>query len=406
MTVRSFFGSIGLNMQTNDELVMLKFDHPDRRAFTLVELLVVIAIIGVLIALLLPAVQAARESARRTTCVNQVKQIGLAMQNHLSAKQVFPTGGNTKSPDIADYVSGGTNNPGTPNGPDKQGLGWAYQILPYLEQGAVQNITKQSDLQTTLISLYFCPSRRSPQRLSSDTTTTVLIDYASAQPSSYKCPTTIAPGEKYNVRPFDVYSGSHIDANDAFWCGNNGNIPPPDGVYDGVIVRTPYRITGCDPTSACSAATQTAPARGQYVPGNPKAVQPKQVTDGMSNTFMVSEKYVRSDVYYGGVSPTRVFSASDDRGWTDGWDPDTVRFTGYQPIGDSDPSCFTSDVNISRRCNGDGPDVFFFGSAHTGGINAVFADVSVHFISFDVDVVVFNSLGTRNGEETVDISQF
>ena len=67
--------------------------------------------------------------------------------------------------------------------------------------------------------------------------------------------------------------------------------------------------------------------------------------------------------------------------------------------------CFGSDVNITARCTGDGPDVFFFGSAHTGGINATFADGSVHFISFDVDVVLFNSLGTRNGEELIDLSE-
>src|SRR5688572_4922124 len=108
------------------------------KGFTLVELLVVIAIIGVLVALLLPAIQAARESARRTTCVNQLKQMSLAMQNHVSAHGVFPTGGSRYNPDIANYVTGGTANPGVPNGPAKQGLGWSYQILPYLEQGAIK----------------------------------------------------------------------------------------------------------------------------------------------------------------------------------------------------------------------------------------------------------------------------
>ena len=86
--------------------------RPLRPGFTLVELLVVIAIIGILVPLLLPAVQAAREAARRTTCMNQVRQMGIAMQNHVSSFGVFPTGGNAPNPKIEDYVSGSTSNPG------------------------------------------------------------------------------------------------------------------------------------------------------------------------------------------------------------------------------------------------------------------------------------------------------
>src|SRR5688572_17401378 len=122
-----------------------------RRAFTLVELLVVIAIIGVLVALLLPAVQAAREAARRTTCLNQVRQMGIALQNHVDALKVFPTGGNVPNPFIEDYTTGTRTSPGTPNGPNKQGLGAFYQILPFLEQNAVKGIRTQGQLQSTLI---------------------------------------------------------------------------------------------------------------------------------------------------------------------------------------------------------------------------------------------------------------
>src|SRR5262245_20738462 len=105
-----------------------------RTAFTLVELLVVIAIIGILVALLLPAIQAAREAARRTQCKNNVRQIRLALQNHEGTRKVFPTGGTKRSPDLQKYLTNGTA-----NGPAKQGLGWAYQLLPYLEEQAVHD---------------------------------------------------------------------------------------------------------------------------------------------------------------------------------------------------------------------------------------------------------------------------
>jgi prepilin-type N-terminal cleavage/methylation domain-containing protein len=128
--------------------------------FTLVELLVVIAIIGILVALLLPAIQAAREAARRTQCKNNLKNIGLSCLNHLDTAKIFPTGGAYWSPQLDHFIVAGKA-----VGPDRQGLGWGFQILPYLEEDAIHNLTTEAEISSTVIPLYVCPSRRGIKKL-------------------------------------------------------------------------------------------------------------------------------------------------------------------------------------------------------------------------------------------------
>jgi prepilin-type N-terminal cleavage/methylation domain-containing protein len=128
--------------------------HCARRAFTLIELLVVIAIVAMLMALLLPAVQAARESARRTQCVNNLKEIGLAFHNYVDSHLCFPPayiqGSGTQS-----GVSYGVSYPdGGYNG--LSGWGWGALILPYIEQG---NLYKNLNLKPAVLGDRKCDGR-------------------------------------------------------------------------------------------------------------------------------------------------------------------------------------------------------------------------------------------------------
>lgn len=203
-----------------------------RTAFTLVELLVVIAIIGVLIALLLPAVQAAREAASRTECANHLKQIGLAFHNHHDVHRRFPDGGeywNTSRSLVN----------GSPRVSPDQNWGWPYQLLPYMEQENAWRLPNDQDVRNSLQENYFCPSRRRPQRIfDSRYGDSCMIDYAGNAGTSRAGPSAGAYG--------------------------NG--------LDGAVVRRPIPNSGRSPS-----------------------VRFAHITDGSSNTLLVGEKYMQLD---------------------------------------------------------------------------------------------------------------
>lgn len=158
----------------------MRLNYSRSLGFTLVELLVVIAIIGILIGMLLPAVQAVREAARRTSCSNKLRQLSLAFHLHHDSHNFFPTGG-------WDWFRPPVINNGSPAIGEQQHAGWGFQVLPYVESTNVW----QSDALTAIATpnpIFFCPSRRGPQtvvgednyfpRFELETVTRALCDYA------------------------------------------------------------------------------------------------------------------------------------------------------------------------------------------------------------------------------------
>jgi prepilin-type N-terminal cleavage/methylation domain-containing protein len=332
-----------------------------KRGFTLVELLVVIAIIGVLAGLLLPAVQSAREAGRRTQCVNNLKQIGQAFQNHVASKKYLPLGGmySWSGDDNPDELNGLWYRPGALPGAENLPVGWPFQILPFIEEGNVLNEPDWERVKDMTFSLYFCPSRRGRTQNTKETDPGFLngmMDYASATPAS-------KPTDQRAM--FDFWKG----APDSFQIA-------PDTMYYGMVVRT----KSCPPIGF------------------------NDVKDGTSKTLLVSEKFLPLDNYDGGGpffdGLIRAFEG-DDRGWSDGWDFDTVRSTGLPPKQDhAIPAAEYNQPSLWWQ------ERIRFGSAHSGGIQAVFGDNSVRTISYDIDRDVFNKLGNRNDGQMVDASQW
>ena len=370
---------------------MAAIEARKKRGFTLVELLVVIAIIGILVALLLPAIQAAREAARRTQCKNNLHNIGLSIHNLFNSYKYFPTGGTLPNPSIENYLRDTFTTPpllraGPANGPFEQGLGWMYQLLPYLEEGAIKDsIVKTTQLTKLPISLYNCPSRRGATF--DPNTQNALVDYAATVAGPSRSEIGDAAFNQYLNDPAPALTYFKQNEGDIFWgckgCTNsnwwdltkleslmNSGSKP---VFRGVIQRGDWYVG-------------TTLATSRHIGYMVKMTDAK-ITDGTSKTLLVSEKWIYATMYLGGSG------SGDDRGWTDGWDFDQIRSTLIQPrpdgtgppvtLGDSDPGNFP------------------LGSAHPSVFNVVFADGSVSSLNFDIDLETLNRLGNRSDGEAV-----
>jgi prepilin-type processing-associated H-X9-DG protein len=354
-----------------------------------VELLVVIAIIGILVALLLPAIQAAREAARRTQCRNNLKNIGIAIHNLHDTYKMFPTGGTQPNPGIEQYLRDSPtatvfNRKGPANGPAEQGLGWMFQILPFMEEAAVHGIIRSSQLTEVAIPLYNCPSRRTsafhPESQNA------LVDYAALVAAPARTEVGDSEFQSYLTPHIGTAEGNFVDA---FWgcpgCGaNNGRglkdlddiYPGKKPLFRGVIQRTDWMIT----------ANKGLPAY-RHIGFMPKMTFSK-ITDGSSKTIFAAEKFVHVTQYQGVNG-----NAADDRGMADGWDYDQLKLAIAGPRQDSqgDPPS-TDHKDIAH---------YQIGSAHPGGINILRADGSVDGIGFDIDLETLNRMAHRFDGETV-----
>ena len=348
------------------------------RGFTLVELLVVIAIIGVLVALLLPGVQAAREAARRTHCNNNLRQIGVAAHQHIASIGHLPTGG---------WGFGWIGDPDRGFNHRQPG-GWTFALLPYLEQVTLHSLqagppgaaraAAGARLLSTPVSVFYCPSRRAPRayppksaafRTASGWTAQAPLlaksDYAANGGDS-------APG---NYPAF--YPGSASDS--AMWnpncvipdCGPDESSMPSDAELPG-IVQAMRRNPATQPTGVVFVMS---------------ALKPLAVTDGLSKTWLAGEKYLNPDRYTDGAD------ACDNDSVYSGAGGDTIRHANStcRPMQD------TRGIAPHWR-------VTPFGSPHAGGFGTVRCDGSVSRLSYDIDPTTLARLANRHDGQVVDAS--
>lgn len=351
--------------------------------FTLVELLVVIAIIGILVALLLPAVQAARESARRTACRNKLKQLGLATLNYHDVRRKFPI-----SQNYPDGWVEAVNGPWHGLAPDNNflylGLGPHVMLLPFLEEATLYARVS--------------PANGSGDPLGGWTAYHNSASFGLNKVAGFLCPT---------ARPLAGYPGNNY----SFSAGSIGR------VHMAGATLTPYSIAG----TADVQNGMINPAKGWTV---------KDVTDGLSKTLLAAENLTGS----GGASATFPFdvqavgSSPGGSGWPSG-DPTAADLdrvgvatatSSYQTGG-----CYWSMglpaqtiVNTAAPPNWGYPNTangigwFTTGqnqfipprSLHPGGVNAVMVDGAVIFIRNEVDLVTFQRLGNRRDGQPVDVT--
>lgn len=320
-----------------------------RDAFTLVELLVVIAIIGVLVALLLPAVQAARESARRSQCVNGIRQLAIGMQNYHDAKKQLPAGNfsccwGTWQMAILPFI-------------EQQQLGALYQFIPK-GIGALHN-----DYLYTAVK----PAANPPVNN---------LQVVQTRISTLTCPSDEPQVDNRQVT-YHNYVANYGNTNHIGW---------------------DHRI----PSNPAYIKYLGGPFVGDDWNAHPKIqVNFKAITDGLSNTLLASETVQGQTVAGDGVSPTD-FDRRGSTWW--GWG------AGFETRGvpnTSEPDAMQAKVDCipvlpNPPCTAANAGNLFWTAArsrHPGGVNAAMCDASVRFVSDDVDLATWRAVGTTQGDE-------
>lgn len=315
------------------------------------ELMVVVALIAVLVALLVPAVQAARESARRATCTNNLRQLALACQSHVTLLNHYPTGGWDSASTTIDMIGPGL-------GSDwRQPGGWSYTILPYLEQQTAFDTVNRS----ASVPAFACPTRRGSPLVSG----TLMTDYAGNR-GSFSSSSPLAASDTNRDTTFGMLAAV-------------GTIPTTYPTDFTTLQAAFISMSGTLNTSQQSFQTGLSTATGGVIFIG-SALPPARIRDGTANTYLLAEKYVPQAFYSTGGTGYEVVAYAGDSA-------DTLRGGHRLPEGDSTP------FQDARKGA--------FGGPHVAGFNAAFCDGAVRTIDFSIDAQTHFLLAAREDRQSV-----